>query len=300
MLRGHVIMRRLLLKLFLIFSLFVLFSFSCASQKSVLQKVESLYQKKGKPMPGDWLSTNDEKHVTLEEYQQKNPSRADQGKNTIYIYQLGKNSRSEDSLLAITRQYLECVYHLKTKMADKFDVSIVPDSMRRESNGTIVQVSTHFILDTIVNLPMPADAAAGICFTKYDLYPDDNWNFVFGQAYLHLRAGVWSFSRYGDANNPDEFALVLRRTLKVAAHETGHIFSLNHCVRYECDMNGSNSLYEKDLLPMHFCPDCLEKLAWNLNFDIETHFNGLKTFYERYGFNEEADFMNRNIHRIKN
>lgn len=294
------IAQSLIIRLLFISGAFVLVSFSCSGQKGQLEKIESLYSKKGKPVPGDWLSTNNEKYRSLEEYQNSNPSRADGGKNTIYIYRLGTNSVAEDSLLAITREYLECIYHLKTKMANVFDVAIVPDSMRRESNGAIMQVSTHFVLDTMVNLPLPADAAAGICFTRYDLYPDDNWNFVFGQAYLHQRVGVWSFSRYGDANIPEEFSTVLRRTLKVAAHETGHIFSVNHCVRYECDMNGSNSLYEKDLLPMYFCPDCTEKLSWNLGYDLLSHFEGLKVFYKKYGFNKEAEFMSKNIQRLKN
>jgi archaemetzincin len=30
-----------------------------------------------------------------------------------------------------------------------------------------------------------------------DLYPEPSWNFVFGQASLNERVGVYSFARYG-------------------------------------------------------------------------------------------------------
>jgi len=34
--------------------------------------------------------------------------------------------------------------------------------------------------------------------------------------------------------------LLLRRSMKVLTHETGHIFGLAHCVYFACVMNGSN------------------------------------------------------------
>ena len=169
----------------------------------------------------------------------------------------------------------------------------------KRGEGPALQVQTHFILDTLVNQPLPDDAAVALCFTKHDLYPDEDWNFVFGQAYTYDRAGVWSFYRYGDASDPAEFHTVLKRTLKVASHETGHMFSIKHCIRFNCVMNGSNSLDESDNKPMHYCPDCLEKLSWNIGFELEPHFAGLKKFYEQYGFKEEAAFMAKNISYLK-
>lgn len=161
------------------------------------------------------------------------------------------------------------------------------------------QVRSRFVLDTIANLPLPKDAAVAICLTRYDLYPAEDWNFVFGQASLSRRVGVWSFYRYGDANDTSDFKTVLKRTLKVASHETGHMFSIGHCIRYECDLNGSNSMGETDASPMYYCPDCLEKLSWNIGFELEPHFAGLMDFYKTYGFTEEAQFMQKNLDRLK-
>jgi archaemetzincin len=43
---------------------------------------------------------------------------------------------------------------------------------------------------------LPADAfcMVGVCMT--DLYPKDEWNFVFGIASIRDRTGVFSFARY--------------------------------------------------------------------------------------------------------
>src|SRR3712207_7363776 len=48
-----------------------------------------------------------------------------------------------------------------------------------------------------------------------------------------------------------DFKLTLLRTLKIAAHETGHMFSVRHCTKYECVMNGSNHLGETDRSEEH-------------------------------------------------
>lgn len=278
-----------------------LFLPSCSQPRSDLKKILPLYQVKGKPKPGDWLDAHEEKYMDIETYMHSKPSRPDSQKKFIYIYKLGENTRAEDSLLRLTCEYLELVFHLKTRNGHTFPVSCVPDSMKRMSNDTVVlQVNTHFVLDTLVSLPLPYDAAVGICFTKYDLYPADDWNFVFGQAYITERAGIWSFSRYGDANDPAEFKTVLRRTLKVAAHETGHMFSIRHCIRFSCDMNGSNSMQETDESPIHYCPDCLEKISWNIGFGLGPHFKNLSAFYQRNGLLEEAEFMEKNNLALKN
>jgi archaemetzincin len=63
-----------------------------------------------------------------------------------------------------------------------------------------------------------------------DLYPDPHWNFVFGQASLQDRVGVFSFARYdpffyGESHSSQYQELLLRRSAKVLVHETAHMFS---------------------------------------------------------------------------
>ncbi len=80
-----------------------------------------------------------------------------------------------------------------------------------------------------------------------DLYPDPRWNFVFGQASLRDHVGVFSFARYdpvfyGESRSSRYQELLLWRSAKVLVHEVAHMFSLAHCIYYECVMNGSNLL----------------------------------------------------------
>ena len=61
-----------------------------------------------------------------------------------------------------------------------------------------------------------------------DLYPDPRWNFVFGQASLRDRLGVFSFARYdpffyGKSRGSRYQELLLRRSAKLLVHETAHI-----------------------------------------------------------------------------
>ena len=65
-----------------------------------------------------------------------------------------------------------------------------------------------------------------------DLYPNPSWNFVFGEASLDDRVGVFSFARYDPAfygtATEDRSLLVLRRSCKVLAHATKHMFGIQH------------------------------------------------------------------------
>src|SRR5258708_2616267 len=112
---------------------------------------------------------------------------------------------------------------------------------------------------------LPADAFAMIGITMLDLYPGPGWNFVFRQAYLRDRVGVYSFARYdpkfyGEAPAAEARDLIFRRSCKVLAHETSHMFGIQHCIWYRCLMNGSNHLAESDVRPLHLCPVDLLKL----------------------------------------
>ena len=43
---------------------------------------------------------------------------------------------------------------------------------------------------------VPDDAFCLSAITMTDLYPKDSWNFVFGQARLYQRVGIYSLARY--------------------------------------------------------------------------------------------------------
>jgi len=126
--------------------------------------------------------------------------------------------------------------------------------------------------------------------------PGEGWNFVFGQALLGGGVGVWSLYRLG---NPDEssgsFKQCLLRTLKIATHETGHIFSILHCIAYECNMCGSNSFEETDRYPLYLCPECVAKVCWMSGLEPVERYKKLAEFCKEDGLKEEQEFYEKSI-----
>jgi archaemetzincin len=153
------------------------------------------------------------------------------------------------------------------------------------------------VLDTLLPPRVPADGVALICFTTSDLYPSDDWNFVFGQATYRERVGVWSMYRNGDPDT--EFELCLKRTLRVATHETGHMFSMPHCIAYQCNMCGSNSLNESDRLPLYLCPQCVAKVVWATRCDPIARFTSLRDFCMRHSLSEEAEYYAKALKQLE-
>jgi archaemetzincin len=126
-----------------------------------------------------------------------------------------------------------------------------------------------------------------------DLWPGKGWNYVFGEANLRQRTGVWSV--YHDGDPETDFRLCLRRTLSIASHETGHILGLAHCTAHLCLMNGSNHQQEKDRRPMHLCPICLRKLCWNLRVEPVPYLMKLKTFCQQHRLDPESGWYEKAV-----
>jgi archaemetzincin len=140
---------------------------------------------------------------------------------------------------------------------------------------------TGYILHDVLEPERPVDALAYLALTSSDLWPGRGWNFVFGEASLGQRIGVWSIYRNGDPET--ELPVCLRRTLSTASHETGHILGMAHCTAYLCLMNGSNHQAEKDRRPMHLWPVCLRKLCWNLQVEPIPYLKRLEALCRQNG-----------------
>jgi archaemetzincin len=154
-------------------------------------------------------------------------------------------------------------------------------------------VLTGYLLHEVLEPGRPADALAYLALTATDLWPGKGWNFVFGQAHLRQRTGVWSIYRNGDP--AQDFSLFLRRTLGTASHELGHVLTMRHCTAFSCLMNGSNHQEEKDRRPMHLCPVCLRKLCWNLRAEPVPYLMKLKAFCEQNGLDPQSRWYERAI-----
>ncbi len=91
---------------------------------------------------------------------------------------------------------------------------------------------------------------------------------------------------------------MLRRSCKVLAHETSHLFGIAHCIYFRCLMNGSNHLGESDSRPLHLCPVDLRKLYESIGFDLVGRYLQLCTFCREVGFDNEARWTEAQLARF--
>jgi archaemetzincin len=253
------------------------------------------------PRPGEWLDRHKESGQTFREYLEARPVRRSPQLNTIYICLVGDFTPSQRRVLDLTLEYMRIYFNVPVKMLNTVDVDKLPASARREHpTWGDRQVLTSHILYDVLKPNRSDDALAYLAFTANDLWPGEGWNFVFGQASLSERVGVWSMYRNGDpAPNDAAFRLCLRRTIGTAAHETGHILTMQHCIAYECNMNGSNHQAESDRKPLYPCPVCLRKLCWNLQVEPTRHLTRLAEFCEKHELKADARWYRQAAELLK-
>ena len=261
------------------------------------ERLRALHREKRAPGSSDWLASHPERGQTFAEYLATNPNRRTARHTTIYLMPLGEVRPEHERAFSATAEFLARYYGLPTERLAAFDLSNVPKGARRvHPSWGDRQIRTGYLLDEVLLPRRPRDAVALLGLTTSDLYPSDDFNFVFGQASLAERVGVWSVYRYGDPSaGQTEYQRFLRRTLKVAAHETGHMLGIWHCTAYECAMNGSNHLAEMDARPVELCPECVQKAWWATGVDPATRFAALAEYCEALGFEDDAGFYRASL-----
>ena len=271
------------------------------SLHEMIEILRPLHKKMGEPEPGDWLSMHEEEGQTFGQYLKSEPIVAEPGRRIIYIQPLGEFETEQREIVSLTAEFLEFYFGLPVKTLPVKPLDDVPPSARRVHElWGMKQVLTGYILDELLLPALPEDAVAMIGMTTSDLWPGEGWNFVFGQAYLRKRAGVWSIYRHGDpALSKADFRLCLKRTIATASHELGHMFSMSHCIAYLCNMNGSNSQEESDKGPLALCPECLAKLLWATGVDAESRFEKLEAFARKHGLDLEADIYDASLSKLR-
>jgi len=265
------------------------------------QRLLPLHEPLGKPGPFDWLAHHPEPGQTFGQYVASRPVVPDRRRRTIYVQPLGEFTEAQQRIVELAGRYLRIYFDLPAEVRPAMPLKLIPASARRRHpEWGMEQVLTGYVLEKILWPRLPRDAGAYLAFTPTDLWPGEGWNFVFGQASLRQRVGVWSIYRFGDPDRDDEtFRLCLKRTIKTAAHETAHMFSMLHCIQFRCAMNGSNHLAESDRRPLWLCPHCLAKLCWATKADPEKRFRDLAAFCTEQGFDEEAEFFRKSLAAIQ-
>jgi archaemetzincin len=256
----------------------------------------ALFKKMGEPQPGDWMIAHPERPQTFEEFVRSAPIRPTRGRHTISLAPVGPFPAKDRERMATLREYLELYYTVPVSLSTAAPLEGVTSRERQVGGRKYRQYLTGDIMSKVLRLRLPNDGLCILGVTMEDLYPEASWNYVFGEASLSSRVGVYSLVRFypafwGRAETPVDAQRGLWRSLQTLVHETGHMFGVLHCQKYECVMNGSNSLEESDRRPIHLCPDCLKKFRWNIGFDVVERYEGLKTFYEKNAMKDGEAFL---------
>jgi archaemetzincin len=254
------------------------------------------------PGPSDWLAKHPEAGQTFDQFTHSLPNRPDNHRRKLYLQPLGRFNESDGPALDQLRRFTAAFFMMEVVVLPPSDMAQQHITSRRNPHTGQTQLLTGDILHAL-EAGLPKDAFALLGITMTDLYPDPSWNFVFGQASPRARVGVYSFARYnpgfyGQAPTADSRKLMLRRSCKVLAHETCHMFGIMHCVWFHCLINGSNNLAESDSRPLHLCPVDLRKLQWSTGFDVVERYRRLIDFHRQEGFEDEVQWLDKRLRFI--
>lgn len=256
-----------------------------------MSRTERFFKPMGKPKPYDWLGSHNEPGQTFDEYLANAPAKPPSDSRKIYILPLGTFSKEQERVIAITSGYLEAFYGLPVEKLPARTVTPTYPNVRYNNDQHVYQAKTGYFLREVLPPLLPLDGAALIAFTNEDLYPGETMSYVFGQADATERVGIWSFHRLRQNASAPVF---LRRVLKIAVHETGHMFGMKHCTKYECVMSGTNQLAETDSRPVDACPECMAKVCWLSETLPRERYLRLAEFCRVNGLTQEAaDFQRK-------
>ncbi len=247
--------------------------------------------------PTSWsLGHPDERVISFEEYQDSDPNRPNEILRKLYLQPIGVDADSIGPLLTSIASAMEAAFGAPVSLLPDIGLEKIPESAQRgHPKWGDSQLLTTYLLNEVLHPRRPKDAIAVLGLTTMDLWPGQNWNFVFGQASFRDRVGIWSIYRYEarNAKFPTPLRLRRERALKIALHETGHMYGITHCLSFQCLMNGTNSLYETDHAPLRFCPECLHKLWWATGVAPLDWAQKMMRYTERYDFPEESVYYEK-------
>lgn len=267
----------------------------CADSKMddiavAMQKIKPLFKPKTPAGPGDWLAEHKEPGQSYRQFRTLVTEPAVKKYSTLRLVPIGPLSEGQAAVFDVTKDFLKPFFGLDLVVDAPVRIEDIPnDAQRYVFMGDPPQLLTSHLLNAVLMARRLERDAAVLGITAFDLWPGPGWNFVFGQASLTQRVGVWSMARNGDPDeSPAMRTLCAIRTAMTATHETGHMFGIRHCVAYQCGMNGSNNSDERDRQPLEFCPECQAKLWWTCGLDPLERSRALEAVARKHDFERIA------------
>lgn len=256
------------------------------------------------PGKTDWLSLHAERAQPFEEYRDFSAIPADATHRIIYLQPIGEFPEETAPSFQELQAYAAAFYQLEVRLLPAYHPHDLEFTPRKNPRSGQRQVLTTDIMAWL-KPRLPADGCCLLAVTMEDLYPRRSWNYVFGEASIDARVGVFSLARYdpafwGDERGHDFHDIILQRSCKVLVHELAHLFGLHHCIYFSCVLNGSNHMVETDRQPQGLCPVCLRKLQFATGFDPIKRYAALGRFYRRQKWYDDLDFVNRQLARVPN
>lgn len=257
------------------------------------------------PGPSDWLGQHVERGQTLAAFLASRPNRPVAPRTILYLLPLGDFDPDWTPSLEGLRDCSTAFFGLETRILPPIALDSPTLRSRLRDSGRV-----QFVSDDILKLlegRLPADAFCLLGVTMTDLYTivdGKPWNFLFGQASLRNRTGVFSFARYdpvftGGERTEAGRRQMFRRAVQVLLHETCHMFGMEHCIHFHCVVNGSNHLAESDSKPLHLCPVCLRKLHSSAPFDPAARYERLLPLFRAHHLNDEAEWTETQVTRLR-
>jgi archaemetzincin len=262
--------------------------------EAAMAQLRPLARRKTRPKPGDWLAEHQESGQSYRQFREQVAKPLTDDFTTLRVVCIGPLTAGQDAVMQVVQDFLQPFFGLPLVLDEPVSLGGIPETARRLLHfpspfyPTPQLLTSYLLNDVLMTRRKPQDAAV-LGITAVDLWPGDGWNFVFGQASLRDRVGVWSMARNGDPDSgPDMRKSCALRTTMTATHETGHMLGIRHCIAHECGMNGSNHVEERDRQPLEFCPECQAKLWWTLKLDPASRSQRLEAVARKHGFTDTA------------
>lgn len=242
-----------------------------------------LFHLLSKPKSGDWLATHQEIGQTFDAYAAKMRGMAlpRPACGTLLLCPLGSSFDGPlgSRFLLHLRQYGHAFFPgMAVEVLPK--ILSLKDIKSRENDYGHPQYLIGDIFSMLNSNRDVISKRGSYCtlgVTLEDIYPGDEWNYVFGQARVMERVGVFSFARHSPLFYSGVHALDaeqqlsaaqertwLRHCRKTMVHEASHMLGILHCIFHRCLMNGYNGPGDSSGASF-LCPVCLRKLVHGLS-----------------------------------